>query len=72
MKESETLKDSYCDKLIKNMDEYRKMFNSNDSESQMQLFKGIFFSFQSLKYYFLLYLIFIYEMYIIYYFIIKY
>ena len=33
MKESETLKDSYCDKLIKNMDEYRKMFNSNDSES---------------------------------------
>ena len=72
MKESETLKDSYCDKLIKNMDEYRKMFNSNDSESQMQLFKGIFFSFQSLKYYFLLYLIFINEMYIIYYFIIKY
>ena len=71
MKESETLKDSYCDKLIKNMDEYRKMFNSNDSESQMQLFKGIFFSFQSLKYYFLLYLIFIDEMYIIYYFIIK-
>ena len=47
MKESETLKDSYCDKLIKNMDEYRKMFNSNDSESQMQLFKGIFFSFRA-------------------------
>jgi hypothetical protein len=31
MKESETLKDSYCDKLIKNMDEYRKMVNSNES-----------------------------------------
>ena len=31
MKESETLKDSYCDKLIKNMDEYRKMMNSKDS-----------------------------------------
>jgi hypothetical protein len=25
------LKDSYCDKLIKNMDEYRKMMNSKDS-----------------------------------------
>ena len=31
LKESETLKDSYCDKLIKNMDEYRKMMNSKDS-----------------------------------------
>ena len=31
MKESETLKDSYCDKLIKNMDEYRKMINSNEA-----------------------------------------
>ena len=31
LKESETLKDSYCDKLIKNMDEYRKMLNSNES-----------------------------------------
>ena len=31
MKESETFKDSYCDKLIKNMDEYRKLINSNDS-----------------------------------------
>ena len=31
MKESETLKDSYCDKLLKNMDEYRKMVNSNES-----------------------------------------